>query len=162
WDKWWNAHKAQVVMVDRFTPEIRRRFLGYTLLIQSNNNQIVELDQKRQVRWTMTGLMSPWDAHFINNNRILVAEYNGQKVTERNLKGDILWSKQLNFYPMQAERLKNGQTFIVGQNVLLTVDRSGREVSRIERPHDIRSARRLPNGQIVVVTSNRQILRLDR
>src|SRR5262249_23176203 len=129
---------------------------------QSNNNQIVELDQKRQVRFTMTGLMSPWDAHFISNNRILVAEYNGQKVTERNLKGDILWTKQLNFYPMQAERLKNGQTFIVGQTARPTGARSGGEATRTERPHDIRSARKLPNGQIVVVTSNRQILRLDR
>jgi HEAT repeat protein len=162
WAKWWSDNKGRVAMIDRFTPEIRQRYLGYTLLIQSNNNQIVELDQKHQVRWTLTGLMSPWDAHWVNNNRILIAEYNGQKVTERNLKGEVMWEKKLNFYPMQTERLKNGHTFIVGQNVLLQVDRGGREVFRIERPHDIRSARRLRNGQIVVVTSNRQILRLDR
>jgi HEAT repeat protein len=163
WEKWWNDNKARVAMVDRFTPEIRQRYLGYTLLIQSNNNQIVEMDNKKQVRMTMTGLMSPWDAHWLSSNRLLVAEYNGQKVTERNLKGEVMWEKKLDFYPMQCERLKNGHTFIVGQNVLLQVDRGGREVYRITRgQHDIRSARRLRNGQIVVVTSNRQILRLDR
>jgi HEAT repeat protein len=162
WAKWWNDNKVRVAMVDRFTPEIRARYLGYTLLIQSNNNQLVELDQKDQVRMTLSGLMSPWDAHWIASNRLLIAEYNGQKVTERNTKGEVLWEKRLNFNPMQVERLRNGQTFVVGQNVLAQYDRSGREVLRITRPHDIRSARRLRNGQIVVVTSNRQILRLDR
>jgi outer membrane protein assembly factor BamB len=44
----------------------------------------------------------------------------------------------------------------------MQVDRGGREIFKIERPHDIMSARRLANGQIVCVTSNRQILRLDR
>jgi len=162
WDKWWTDNKAKVVMVDRFTPEMRRRYLGYTLLIQSNNNQIVELDQKHQVRMTMTNLASPWDAQWVSNNRLLIAEYNGQRVTERNLKGEVVWEKKCNFYPMQVYRLKNGHTFIVGANALLQVDRGGRQVLRIDRPHDIRSARRLDNGQIVVVTSNRQILRLDR
>jgi hypothetical protein len=43
------------------------------------------------------------------------------------------------------------------------VDRSGREVYKIDRPgHDIRSARRLPNGQIVAITTANRLLRLDR
>jgi outer membrane protein assembly factor BamB len=130
--------------------------------VQANNNMLIEWDKDRKVRWQMTGLLNPWDAQWLPGNRILVAEYNGQRVTERNLKGDILWQATVPSWPMQAERLSNGHTFIVCRNMLLQVDRGGRQVLKIERPHDIMSARRLPSGQIVVVTSNRQILRLDR
>jgi HEAT repeat protein len=162
WEKWWNDNKTKVAMVDRFSPLARERDLGYTLLVQANNNMLIEWDKDRKVRWQMTGLLNPWDAQWLPGNRILVAEYNGQRVTERNLKGDILWQATVPSWPMQAERLSNGHTFIVCRNMLLQVDRGGRQVLKIERPHDIMSARRLPSGQIVVVTSNRQILRLDR
>src|SRR5262249_33308004 len=113
-------------------------------------------------RWAITGLLNPWDAQVLPGNRVLIAEYNGQRVTERDLKGNIVWQKQVPSWPMSAERLRNGQTFIVCRNLLLLVDRSGRELLKVERGHDIMSARRLANGQMVVVTSNRQILRLDR
>jgi len=47
--------------------------------------------------------------------------------------------------------------------MLMQVNRAGREVMKIERNgHDVRTARRLPNGQIVVITSRNQLLRLDR
>ncbi|MFO0877306.1 MAG: HEAT repeat domain-containing protein [Gemmataceae bacterium] len=162
WDRWWNANKATVAMVDRFSPSARERQLGYTLLVQANNNMIVEWDKERKIRWQLTGLLNPWDAQWLPGNRILVTEYNGQRVTERNQKGDILWQVNVPSWPMQAERLSNGRTFVVCRNMLLEYDRSGRQVFKVERPHDIMSARRLPNGQMVVVTSNRQILRLDR
>jgi hypothetical protein len=162
WSKWWNDNKARIVMVDRFAPVVRERYLGYTLLIMANNQQIVEWDKDNKPRWTMTGLLNPWDAQVLPNNRVLVAEYNGQRVTERNLKGEILWQKNVGSWPMSAERLANGQTFIVCRNLLLLVDRSGRELLKIDRPHDVMSARRLANGQIVLITNARQLLRLDR
>jgi HEAT repeat protein len=162
WDRWWNANKTRVVMVDRFSPTVRERYHGFTLLVQANNHQVVEVDKDNKQRWAITGLLNPWDAQVLPGNRVLIAEYNGQRVTERDLKGNILWQKQVPSWPMSAERLRNGQTFIVCRNLLLLVDRGGRDVLKIDRGHDIMSARRLPNGQIVVVTSNRQILRLDR
>jgi HEAT repeat protein len=163
WAKWWNDNKAAVVMVDRYSPAARERYLGYTLLVQANNNQLIELGADNKQRWIMTGLLNPYDAQVLPGNKVLVAEYNGQRVTERNLKGDILWEKKMpGYWPMQVERLRNGNTFIVARNALLEVDRSGREVMKIDRPHDVMSARKLPNGQIVVVTSARQVLRLDR
>jgi hypothetical protein len=162
WEKWWTAHKGRVVMVDRFSPVLRERYLGFTLMVQANNNQLVEWDKDNRQRWALTGLLNPWDAQWLPGNKILVAEYNGQRVTERDLKGNILWTKQVPSWPMSAERLKNGQTFIVCRNLLLLVDKGGRDLLRVDRPNDIMSARRLASGQIVVVTQNRQILRLDR
>jgi outer membrane protein assembly factor BamB len=83
-------------------------------------------------------------------------------VTERNLKGDVLWQKQLSSWPLSAERLANGHTFIVCRNQLLEVDRAGREVLTVTRPNDVMSARKLRDGQVVCVLSGRTVVRLDR
>jgi hypothetical protein len=161
WAAWWKANGTSVAMVDRYSPIIRERYLGFTMLIQANNNQVTELDKDNKPRWTLSGLLNPYDAHFLKGNRVLVAEYNGQRVTERDLKGNILWTKQVPSWPLQAERLRNGRTFIVCRNLLMEVDKGGREVLKIDRPHDIMTARKLPNGKIVVITSNRQLLTMD-
>jgi len=161
WQRWWTANKDTVVMVDRAAPT-RERFHGFTLLVQPNNGAVVEWDKDRKERWKITGLINPWDVQVLPGNKVLVSEYNGMRVTERNLKGEILWQKQTpNYYPMSAERLKNGRTFIACTNLLLEVDKAGRETMRIERPHDVRSARKLPNGKIVVITSNNSLQTLD-
>jgi len=162
WQAWWKANESKVVMVDRFTPTTRERYLGYTVTVQANNNQIVEFGTDGKVRWTLTGLLNPWDAQVLPGNKVLVAEYNGQRVTERDLKGNILWQKQVASWPMSAERLRNGNTFIVCRNLLVEVDRSGKEVMKLDRPHDVMSARKLPSGQIVIITNNRQVVRMDR
>ncbi len=163
WEKWWSENKATLTAFERSSPTPRLRDQGYTLLVQASNNMLVEWDKERKVRWQMTGLSQPWDAQWLPGNRILIAEYNAQMVTERNLKGDILWQVKIGNWPMQAERLTNGRTFVVCRNALFEFDRGGRQVTKIDRPaSDIMTARRLPNGQIVVVTQNRQIIRLDR
>ena len=48
--------------LDRQAPKAHRRDLGYTLLVQTSNNTILEWDKERRVRWQMTGLANPWDA----------------------------------------------------------------------------------------------------
>jgi HEAT repeat protein len=163
WAKWWGEHKDRVVMVDRSAPAVRERYLGYTLLVQYSNNQVQEIDKDNKVRWTITGVMNPQDAQVLPRNRVLIAEYNAQKVTERNFKGEILWEKATpGHWPQHCERLRNGNTFIACRDLILEVDRSGREVMKITRPHDIYTARKLPSGQIVVITTGRQVQRLDR
>jgi HEAT repeat protein len=165
WAAWWKANKGRVALVDRSAPTLRHRFLGYTLLIYSGNpGRVVELGTDHKPRWEINGLMTPYDAQVLpGGTRVLIAEYGGQRVTERNLKGEIIWQKQtVGTWPLYAERLRNGNTFIACRNLLLEVDRGGREVLKIERPHDILTARKLPSGQIVCITSGRQVLRLDR
>jgi HEAT repeat protein len=165
WGLWWAANKARVDLTDRKPVEDRPPYLGYTLLVQTNINKLVELDRTGKVRWELTGVINPWDASVLPGERVLVAEYSGQRVTERNLKGEVLWEKRMppNHYPMYAERLRNGNTFIVCRNQLMEVNRAGREVFKYDRPSgDILNARRLPNGQIAFVTNNRQLIRLNR
>jgi HEAT repeat protein len=162
WAAWWAAHGARVELVERQTPVVVERYRGYTLLVQPQNGQVSEVGPGGKVRWTLNGLLQPYDAQVLPGERVLVAEYSGQRVTERNLKGDVLWKKQLTSWPISAERLANGHTFIVCRNQLLEVDRSGRELLAINRPNDIMSARKLRDGQIVCVLNNRTVVRLDR
>jgi HEAT repeat protein len=162
WAAWWEANKGKVVLVDRSAPLTHERYFGNTLLIQANNNQIIDLGADHKQRWALTGLLNPWDAQVLPGNRVLVAEFQGQRVTERDLRGNILWEHKVPSWPMSVERMRNGNTFIACRNLLIEVDRSGHEVLKIERPHDIMSARKLPSGQIVCITNNRQVMRLDR
>ena len=165
WAKWWESNKDKVVLLDRNAPAARTAYLGFTLLVKNGNNEVAELDKDNKERWKITGLLGPWDAQWVGNNRVLVAEYNANRVTERDIKtGEIKWQvDRLPSNVQQAERLKNGNTFIVCRNALIEVDKAGKERFRLNRPgFDVYTARRLPNGQIVLVTTNRQIIRFDK
>jgi hypothetical protein len=161
WNTWWEENEKTVVLVDVL--QNRERYQGFTILCKPNNGEVVEWDKAGKERWKITGLSNPWDAQVLGNNRVLIAEYNAMQVTERDFKGKILWEKKIqNYNPMSAERLKNGNTFIVCTNLLLEVNKSGKEVFRMDRTqYDIRSARKLPNGEIVLLTSNRNLIRYD-
>ena len=57
--------------------------LGYTLLVEvgGNGNGRVARSRARARCWTVEGLNFPVDAWVLGGNRILVAEYNGNRVT---------------------------------------------------------------------------------
>ncbi len=163
WADWWKAHGEHVRLVDRYPPAATERYHGYTLLVLANTGQVVELGPDRKVRWQLNGLLNPRDVQVIGPDRILVAEYNGQRVTERNRRGEILWQKHLpGTAPLAAQRLRNGHTFITGQNKLVEVDRAGREVFAINRPqNDVVMARRMRDGHIILVNTQRFVVRMD-
>jgi hypothetical protein len=97
----------------------------------------------------------------LSRNRVLVAEYNASQVTERNLKNEILWKKAVP-YPMSCRRLTNGNTFIVSRNEITEVDRGGRAVASIKRNmSDISGAEKMRDGQIVMVSNQGFVARLD-
>ena len=86
---------THVALVDRYPPTALERYHGYTLLVLANTNSVVELGTDRKVRWQLNGLLNPHDVQVLGPDRILVAEYNGQRVTERNRRGEVLWQKQV-------------------------------------------------------------------
>jgi HEAT repeat protein len=163
WAAWWAAAGARVQMLPRPAPPAVERVHNFTLLVQPQGNQVVEVSADGKVRWQITGLLAPQDAEVVARDRVLVAEHNGQRVTERNLQGEVLWTKSTpGSWPVGVQRLRNGHTFIACRNQLLEVDRGGRELYTIARPvNDVVVARRLRDGQIVCVTAQRAVLRLD-
>src|SRR5262249_22539378 len=130
WAAWW---KEDGPKIDLTKLDATRTHLGLTLIVEVNNNnnvgRVVEVGRDGKERWHIDGLQYPVDAWVVAGGRVLVAEYNGRKVTERDEKGKIVWEKS--GYPGQTvnvQRLPNGNTFIASDAQLLEVDRTGKEV----------------------------------
>jgi HEAT repeat protein len=162
WAAWWKTNGERVALVERYPQTGIERYLGHILLVIANTGEVMELDKDRKVRWHLTGLMNPRDVQVLANDRILIAEWNAQRVTERNRRGDIIWQKQTQgCFPISAQRLRNGHTFIACQNKLMEVDRAGNEIYSISRANDVIMARKMRDGQIILVNQNSQCIRLD-
>jgi hypothetical protein len=149
WEAWWKDHQAKI---EPARLEQATRSLGYTLVVLLDQGIIEDLDKTNRVRWRITGIDRPLDAQLLpGEDRVLVAEYSASRVSERNLKGEIVWKKELPSGPLAAQRLLNGNTFITTENQLIEVDKDGREVFTYARPDgaSFMRATKLRNGDIV-------------
>lgn len=163
WQEWWTKHAA---VVDLARVDETPRLLGYTLIVQFDGRrgggQVYEIGGRdNKQRWRIEGLGLPLDAQVLPGNRVLIAEYQGMRVTERNFKGDVLWEKSVSM-PINVQRMPNGSTFIATQQELLEVDRSGKETV-VERPPGLMfmAARKLRDGGYACITQNGTYVRLD-
>jgi HEAT repeat protein len=162
WAAWWKEHgeKIDLAQLDTGT-----RLLGFTLLVLvdgNGNGKVVELGPDGKPRWTVDNLRYPVDAWILPGNRVLIAEYNGMRVTERDLTGKVLWEKSgLSGRTVNTQRLPNGNTFIATDNQLLEVDRTGKEVFNSTTVGGITAAYKHRNGQIYVLAARGVCLRLD-
>jgi hypothetical protein len=162
WQGWWQRNRDQVNLARLAdTPAL----LGLTTIAHWDNGQggrIVELGPDSKPRREIQNIPWPIDFYVLPGNRMLCAEYYVNKVTERNLKGELLWEKSLPENPLAAQRLPSGNTFIVMRGEIVEVDRAGKEVAAIRPPaHDIVSAIKMRNGQISLITMSGQFKRLD-
>jgi hypothetical protein len=145
WREWWRRHGEGVQMAGLRDAE---RPLGYTLLVLLNANRVVEWDRDGRPRWQIAGLASPLDAEVLPGQRVLIAEHDTKRVTERNFKGELLWEKKLSEAPIHAHRLPGGATFIATRKTILEADRAGKETVRYHSGGEIITARRFPDGRI--------------
>ncbi len=160
WRSWWkeNAAKVDLAHLDAST-----RLLGYTLLVLVDNisaGRIVELGRDGKPRWQIDNLQYPVDAWMIGSNRVLIGEWNGRRVTERDLKGNILWEKNnLSGQVTNCQRLANGNTFIATNNAVMEVDRAGKVVYT----HNLSliAAYKSSNGVITCLTNDGRCLKMD-
>jgi HEAT repeat protein len=161
WSAWWRANAAAADL-SRLEPS--QTSLGYTLLVEIENNgggRVLEIGRDRKPRWQIDGLQFPVDAHIVGGNRVLIAEYNGMRVTERDFKGNIIWQKQgLRSQPVNVQRLPNGNTFIATLNEMLEVDHNGREVFT-RNFANLFAACKARNGEIVCLMGQGTCVRLD-
>jgi HEAT repeat protein len=159
WAAWWKVN-ADRVDLGRLTA---RPWLGYTLLCDCSNNRVFEVGRDGKQRWAIENVPFPVDAWVVPGNRVVIAEYNGRRITERDFHGKVLWSKEgLASQPVNVQRLRGGNTFIATDQQLLEVDRAGKEVYTINNvPGGITAAYRARNGNIVCLTQNGQCLVMD-
>jgi hypothetical protein len=162
WEAWWSTHGGKI---DAATLEERVRCFGRTTVVLLDDNQVLDLDAANRVRWKMEGVQMPLDVQRLPGERVLLAEYRANRVTERNSKGEVLWQKQVP-QPLVAQRLANGNTFIANQDGLIEVDRQGKQVFSYTRPggEQIMRAHKLPSGEILLITQlgTARFVRLDR
>ena len=154
WMAWWKEHGAEV------DPKVLAEpppLLGYTLIVLLDDRRVLELDAQNQVRWELKGIAFPLDAQLLPGGRILLAEQEANRVTERSLKGDILWQWRV-MSPLMAQRLDNGNTFVATRERIVEVDRDGKEVFSHEPPNgeSMMRAQRLASGQIAMITTDGQ------
>lgn len=163
WTEWYTANNKTLDMAKLTAENI---FLGYTMIVQHNNRigaggggnvgEIFELDKEKKVRWKVTIPVGyPVDAQVLAGNRILVAEYQANKITERDINtGEVKWEYFCGGNPFTVQRLPNGNTFIAMQGRLVEVDRNKQEVWSYQRPNnDIIRARKLPTGEVAIVAN---------
>jgi hypothetical protein len=162
WEAWWKEHGARIDLAKLDAVPVQ---LGYTLIVQMDmtglTGRVQEVDRDGKVRWQIDGLQYPLDAHVLKGDKVLIAEYRSNRVTERNLKGEVVWEKAMPM-PIAAQRLPNGNTFMASRNQLMEVDKDGKEIFNQRRPgYDVMAALKLRDGQIALITSGGQFKRLD-
>jgi len=163
WRQWWQGERGKVVMTESsMIAPSGGRLHGYTLLVLPQSGTVTELGPDGKPRWTLTGLQGPTDAQVLANQHVLVAEQS--RVTERDLSGNVLWKVE-GIQPISVQRLPNGNTFIPCNNLLVEVDRAGKDILRVPAGGQagldrIVAARRLPDRRIVAFERG-TIIQLD-
>ncbi|MHB1426159.1 MAG: HEAT repeat domain-containing protein [Gemmataceae bacterium] len=158
WAAWWKSNAGRVDL-SRLTA---RPWYNFTVICDCSNHRVYEIDRNGKERWSIPGVMFPVDACVVPGNRVLIAEWSGNRVSERDLQGKILWSRNV-ANPVNVQRLPNGNTFIATNNSILELDRAGKDVYTLNNvPGSITAAYRARNGNIICIAQNgSQCLILD-
>jgi HEAT repeat protein len=152
WEEWWKQHQDEI---EPARLEQASRSLGCTLIVLLDLNTIEFLDRAENVRWKITDAQMPLDVQLLpGEQRVLLAEYHAKRVSERNLKGEIVWKMTVNEGgPLMAQRLPNGHTFLATSSQLIEIDKEGKEVLKYSRPDggSFMRATKLGNGDIACI-----------
>jgi HEAT repeat protein len=169
WTSWWRDHGDKLTLAG---PLRDRPYLNITLVAElsggkrGNNHRVWEFGPDGKVRWEMNEPFNPIDAQILPGNRLLVAEYNGQKVTERDIATKkILWEKRTNSIVVSCQRLSNGNTFIATYNTgVLEVKPDGKEVythNPVANFSGIVNAIKMRNNTIAIMSAQGELIEID-
>jgi outer membrane protein assembly factor BamB len=112
--------------------------------------------------WEIRGV-SAWDAQLLPNGRVLIGEYGGSQITERDLEGKVLWTHRVTNTVSSCKRLPNGNTFISTFGEILEVDPKGTTVFSYKYPNAglVARAHHLRNGHLVFACSGDKVVEVD-
>jgi HEAT repeat protein/outer membrane protein assembly factor BamB len=162
WAAWWKENGPTTDLA-RLTTSAG--YLGYTVLVEVGNNsvgRVTEIGRDGKVRWQVTNLRYPVDAFVLPGERVLITEWDGNRVGEWDFRGNLVWKQEgLNGRATNAQRLPNGHTFICTTNELVEVDRTGKAAYRVTVPQGLTAGYRWPNGEIVCLRNDGKVARYD-
>jgi HEAT repeat protein len=160
WADWWKVNAGKIDLAKLANPNAG--WLGLTVICEHNTGQILELGRDRKVRWSFGGTQNPVDALTLPNNRVLVCEYTGNRVSERDIKGTVIWTNQMNGNPHNVQRLPNGHTVIATNSQIVEVDRTGKQVVTISPAQgQLTGGYKTRDGQFVFMNQNGVCSRID-
>ena len=87
--------------------DVDRLESGNTLITDSRNGRVLEVDPDGRVVWSFTGLAVPYEADRLENGNTLIADNNHRRVIEVDPGGQIVWSFR-NFEFTYSTELENG------------------------------------------------------
>jgi outer membrane protein assembly factor BamB len=159
WQRWWALEGPRL---DLARATAARPYLGLTLVPEMHAHKVWECGRDGKPLWEVTGLECPIDAQVLPGNRLLVAELNGNAVTERDRSGKVLWRHAV-ATPIACARLANGQTFVATNHRVFLVSREGKELPLYHADNGffIHSVQRLANGHVVCVSMAGTVRELD-
>jgi hypothetical protein len=164
WLAWW---REWGVKLDLAKLDLEQRQLGLRLVAVNSGyggqGAAWEFGPDHKNRWLLKNVGGPFDARVLPGGRLLVAEYNLRRVTERDRTGKIEWDFQPPNAPLEVQRLPNGNTLIATNYEILEVTRGKVVVfSFKDRTGNIFSAQKLANGHILYGLYSGHIVELDR
>src|SRR5207248_1345314 len=127
WQAWWTRHGAKIDLGKLEDPP---KLLGRTLIVLLDLGRVMELGPDNEPRFEIKNLALPLDAQLLDDERVLIAEYRADRITERDIRGEVVWQKAV-AGPLVAQRLPNGNTFIATENQLLEYDKNDHPVVNI-------------------------------
>jgi hypothetical protein len=149
WAAWW---KQSAKGIDLTKVSSEPLVLGLWVGIEYNTNSVWECGRDGKRRWTIQA-SGPMDAQVITSNRVLIAEQTAKRVTERDLKGNILWQFDTKDTALNCQRLANGNTFIATRHAVMEVRADKTVVFEHRLSNESMNAiRRMPNGRFVGIS----------
>jgi hypothetical protein len=149
WDAWWakNSKTAGLALANELP------LLNLWLGIEYNTNSVWECTRDGKRLWTITA-QGPMDAQVLPGNRVLIAEQEAKRVTERDFKGNIIWEYTTTEDTINCKRLPNGNTWIGTRYTVMEVrpDKTVVYSHRLSEQY-MHAVRRLSNGGAVGITS---------
>lgn len=127
---------------------------GNYLLVYTKENFIKELDKNNTVVWqTQEGLLGhPYDVQILDDDKLLIADYDMHRVIEIDKNSKILWElhEGLN-HPSSAVKLEDG-TYVVSDldNHRVIFVNKDKEILKEIKNIDAKTVRLHPNGNIGV------------
>jgi HEAT repeat protein len=158
WEKWWKENEEKV---DLKKLKEKPPYLGLTVIAYQDNfgqARVMEMGKDGKTRWEFQGVSVPiTDMQVLPNERVLLAEINGGRVTERNKKGEIIRQIPVQ-QPVACQRLANGNTVVGTQNNVYEYDAAGKQVFTYTRNRwDVMNVRKHRNGEYIMLTRTHMV-----
>jgi HEAT repeat protein len=154
WAAWWRQKGDQVLLgrKDDYPTDV------CAVAETGARNRVFEWRPEGKPRFNITDLVGPVDVRVLPGKRLLIAEQNGRRVTERDFNGKIIWEQPFDEGPVSVMRLPNGNTFVATMQRVMEVRRNGDVVYSYPVEDGVSDANKLTDGRIALISTDDAVI----